>query len=938
MYFLKKDTSTLVAYPPLKEDKIYTIPDETVTVGDEAFCVAMNLEEVVFPDSLKRVENNAFAGCLNLKKIPIEQLEYAGDGAFDLTAVEELTVTKKIETGEENSTFSGMIKLKTLTIEEGVEELNDNFAYSKIESVTIPASVKTIDTDAFCWCFSLKEIKVAEGNKNFVVVDGVLYNKDMTEIIAYPPALEQTVYKVPETIRSSKAYILSKNLKTIVVPKTAEIRTTQHAFGYYVEQFEINSYQDMLEREMIMDNATKFVEGFTVYGYKGTTAEEFYQNNTLYNDTKFITLDDFTGHVYSDWKVTKEPDYENRGIKKRTCLLCDSIEEQWINRLFPESITVGDFNYEVYPKWGYAMVTRYNGSGTDVTIPSEVNGYQVTKLDSGVFSEKAVQTVTIPASITEISNNPFSLSMNLTEIKVAEGNSRYYTTDGVLFDKDTNTLIAYPIGKTDKSYTIPNGIKTIGVEAFSVASNLEKVVFPESLKRVGSHAFYGCYNLKDYSVANLEFADTAAFAFTAIENLTYPKGLKTGEYGAFVYLFKLKTLTIEEGVEALNATEFGMCGMKSVTIPKSVKNIYNGAFAECFNLKEINVAEGNENFVSVDGVLYNKDMTKIVAFPIATDMTIYKIPDTVKELDDNLYGKNIKTVIVPKTVEVGTHKYSFGYYWDAFEITSVDDLINIEEVFFNCIKPVGAFTLYGYKGTTAEEYYNENKDKVDVTFIALDDFTGHIYSDWKVTLKPTQTSTGIKERKCYFCDIVEVKILDKLPLAEVKDTSSGITLSYPDTAFSGNVTLSVTDATGTAAWNVLDNSKKNSLKTMFDIVTLVNGSKVQPNGAVTVKLPLPTGYNPDTTNVYYVTESGTVEKLDSKVENGYIIFETTHFSYYAIVDESSPIVTPEPTPQPEACSCMCHKTGISGFFYKIIRIFWKLFGTNKVCECGAVHY
>lgn len=188
-------------------------------------------------------------------------------------------------------------------------------------------------------------------------------------------------------------------------------------------------------------------------------------------------------------------------------------------------VTVGNFNYEIYPDSGYAVVTGYDDTDKidNVVIPSEVNGYQVTKLDSGVFSEKAVQTVTIPVSITEIANNPFSFSMNLTEIKVAEGNSRYYTTDGVLFDKDTNTLIAYPIGKTDKSYTIPNGIKTIGVEAFSVASNLEKVVFPESLKRVGSHAFYGCYNLKDYSVANLEFADTAAFAFTAIENLTYPK-------------------------------------------------------------------------------------------------------------------------------------------------------------------------------------------------------------------------------------------------------------------------------------------------------------------------------------------------------------------------------------------------------------------------------
>ncbi len=38
------------------------------------------------------------------------------------------------------------------------------------------------------------------------------------------------------------------------------------------------------------------------------------------------------------------------------------------------------------------------------------------------------------------------------------------------------------------------------------------------------------------------------------------------------------------------------------------------------------------------------------------------------------------------------------------------------------------------------------------------------------------------------------------------------------------------------------------------------------------------------------------------------------------------------------CTCICHKGGFMGFIYKIIRIFWKLFGTNKICACGAAHY
>lgn len=604
-------------------------------------------------------------------------------------------------------------------------------------------------------------------------------------------------------------------------------------------------------------------------------------------------------------------------------------------------ITVDNFDYEIYPESNYAAVIGYDSSEKidDVVIPSEVNGYPVTKIETRAFSQEHMVTVTIPASITEIGYNPFCEGNTLKEIIVEEGNERYYTVDGVLFDKDTNTLVAYPPVKEDKIYTIPDGIVTVGDEAFCMAMNLEEVVFPNTLKRVENNAFAGCLKLKNIPIEQLEYAGDGAFAYTAIEELTVTKKLETGEeHATFGSMLKLKSLTIEEGVEELTDT-FGYSKIESVTIPKSVKTIATDTFCWCFNLKEIKVADGNENFVVVDGVLYNKDMTEIIAYPAALEQTTYKVPETIRDSKAYICSKNLKTIVVPKTAEIRTTQHAFGYYVEPFEINSYEDMCMSGLIQENATKYVEDLTIYGYKGTTAEQFcQNNNTERHPITFVALDDFTGHVYSDWKVTKEPTQTSTGIKERKCCLCDVVETIILDKLPLAQVKDASSGVTLSYADTAFSGNVTLSVTDATNTAAWTVLDSSKKNSRKVMYDIVTLVNGSNVQPNGAVTVSLPLPTGYDPTTTSVYYVTESGTVEKLDSKVENGYIIFETTHFSYYAIVDESSPIVTPEPTPQPEVCSCMCHKTGIQGFFYKIMRIFWKLFKTNKTCSCGAVHY
>ena len=66
----------------------------------------------------------------------------------------------------------------------------------------------------------------------------------------------------------------------------------------------------------------------------------------------------------------------------------------------------------------------------------------------------------------------------------------------------------------------------------------------------------------------------------------------------------------------------------------------------------------------------------------------------------------------------------------------------------------------------------------------------------------------------------------------------------------------------------------------------INGVETQPSGKITVKIPLPEGYNPAKTYVYHVDIStGKVEKIPAVYEDGYMVFETTHFSYYALIEE-----------------------------------------------------
>ena len=82
----------------------------------------------------------------------------------------------------------------------------------------------------------------------------------------------------------------------------------------------------------------------------------------------------------------------------------------------------------------------------------------------------------------------------------------------------------------------------------------------------------------------------------------------------------------------------------------------------------------------------------------------------------------------------------------------------------------------------------------------------------------------------------------------------------------------------------------------YDISILKDNASIQPNGLVTVKIPLSPMYTGRTMNVYYIDDNGNVTLMPSKVENGYIIFEATHFSVYAVVEEKEKVVEPEEKP------------------------------------------
>lgn len=207
---------------------------------------------------------------------------------------------------------------------------------------------------------------------------------------------------------------------------------------------------------------------------------------------------------------------------------------------------------------------KYRGRDSVVRIPDSV-----TAIDSYVFRDCTfVTSIIIPDSVTQIDNFvDFYNCASLTSITVGANNKNYKSVNGDLYSKDGKTLIQYAIGKTNATFTIPDGVEYIGKDAFNRCKSLEAVSIPDSVKGIGHSAFTFCTSLK-----SIEIPDSV----TKIEDR------------AFDYCYSLKSVRLPAALTEINDSVFMSCkALESVSLPKTVTTIGNRAFSGCISLSQI---------------------------------------------------------------------------------------------------------------------------------------------------------------------------------------------------------------------------------------------------------------------------------------------------------------------------------------------------------------
>ena len=172
---------------------------------------------VSFPSSLRIIEQYAFQDCKNLAdigKLPQGLKKIGFLSFYGCNGIKELTVHSCIEELD-NRAFEACRGLEKVTIEEGIKKVDFLSCIPNLKEVYIPASVTEI-TAIECQ----EKIDVHKDNKNYLSEDGVLYNKDKTELIAYAGLPDKEEFFVPDTVEVIKegAFHKNKTLKRVVLP------------------------------------------------------------------------------------------------------------------------------------------------------------------------------------------------------------------------------------------------------------------------------------------------------------------------------------------------------------------------------------------------------------------------------------------------------------------------------------------------------------------------------------------------------------------------------------------------------------------------------------------------------------------------------------------------------------------------------------------------
>ena len=551
--------------------------------------------------------------------------------------------------------FRGISSIKRIIIEDGVTSISEFafYGWKELESIEVPDSVKCIG------CTSLLNTKWLSDRKkvnplvilNNILIDGASCTGDV--VIPYGV-----------TCINSNAFSYSKSLTSIEIPASV----TQIDDGAFTGCTQLTSIDIPSSVTTIGDNAFNGCTSLSSVNIPSSVttigAGAFYNCSSLSSISIPNTV---TGIASSSFEGTMW--FEEKKNEGNPLIIVDGI-----------------------------LFSGHNCSG-DVVIPDDV-----VVIAEGAFGwNTGMTSITIPSNVKYIGDYAFEGCYDLVNVKLC--NSPIYIGKSAFsyIESLKNVEITPNIGDNNgfddcfidemafkgcsnlESISIPDSISMIGDHAFEECSSLYTITIPKSVTKLGDCAFACCTNLSNVNLqCGLTSIGREAFSCcSSIENISLPSSIKTINDYAFSGCELISYIDFQNGLICIGSGAFSACnGLSSVSIPDSVEFIDEQSFQNCPNLHTIQVSEKNKNYSSIDGVLYDKNKTKLLICP--NGKTTCSIPNSVTSINDYAFYscKNLSELIIPSSV-ISIGKNVFCHCSALSNIVIPNGIKTIEEHTFN---------------------------------------------------------------------------------------------------------------------------------------------------------------------------------------------------------------------------------------------------------------
>ena len=419
-----------------------------------------------------------------------------------------------------------------------------------LEKIIIPKTVLYLDSTCFDDCYNLKEIVVEDGNEKLVSQEGIVYSKDMKEMVRCPEGKTGDLI-IPDSVEVIQSGALSscKKIINVTVPENTDLGQA-HFYGW-----------DSLQNVMIAENHDTYISEDGIMYDKTDKELVCYPAGrsgifTVPENVTTIASGAFSGNslrkIYISSNVIE--------MEAGTFSGCNSLEE----------ITVDDNNV-VFSSYQGIL---YNKNKTEIIIcPMGKSGtielaYGITTIESDDFyGNDNITEIIFPDSLTSIGDSAFSRCEGITEV------------------------------------SLPENVKTLGMSAFQGCTSLKRIDLPSEMTYIGGYCtFLDCVNLTDITIPR-NVTSIGMRVFEGCDNLREIKVDKDNtvlyEENGIVYNAIQKKLEccpggisgvveVPEGIEIIGAYSFVGCEkITEIILPTSIKELKEATFARCNNLKKI---------------------------------------------------------------------------------------------------------------------------------------------------------------------------------------------------------------------------------------------------------------------------------------------------------------------------------------------------------------